>query len=124
MPEGKSPERCKASRDVQYALNRVYTAATRLKNDPTNLTLKASLIQKKENYREACKIATEKIIERDIEKMHGFQQVNTRKFFKATGLHMKFEGTATTMSHETIMKRIEDTEKIMNSEVKQRHLII
>ena len=43
--------------------------------------------------------------------MHEFQQVNTRKFFKATGLHMKFEGTAATMSHETIMKRIEDTEK-------------
>ena len=94
MPEGESPPLCKYSRQVQYALNRVEEARRKYQKSPNSDGLKDNLIRKKENYSLACKVACEQIIERDIEKMRKDQKVNTRRFFAATGMYLKFEGSA------------------------------
>ena len=109
MPEHKA-SKCKQTREVQYELNRVYTAACRLRKDPTNQALKKCLIGKKENYKRACAKAAQKIIERDISKMRKHQRVNTRRFFAATGMHLKFDGVAAALSRDEAMQRIKETE--------------
>ena len=55
-------------------------------------------------------MACERLIERDISKMRVDQKVNTRRFFAATAMHLKFEGAAVHTDTE-IMEKLDAAEK-------------
>ena len=68
------------------------------------------LINAKSVYRQVCIDECQKIIERDINKMGRNRKVNPRRFFAASGMHMKFDGAAAVSSTEVIQEKLEATE--------------
>ena len=95
LPEHRNKRtRCRKTRQVQYYLNKVWTATKLLAKDPKNRGLRENLVRKKDAYTEICSVAAKANIEKNIRKMRRYGSVDTSQFFKATGMHLRFDGVA------------------------------
>ena len=112
MPEYRNkPINCRHQRSVQFYLNKVWDATKRLSKDPKNTGLLENLVKKKEAYKAACNIAAKATIERDIKRMKKNARVNTGRFFQATGMHLKFEGSGATRSVDETLAALNAAEE-------------
>ena len=88
--------------------------ASRILKENTNSRKKPQLVNKLEkcrlNYTDACAVAAKVMIEKDIEKKKRYRNSDPSSFFKATGLHMKFDGVACTQSVESIDNALDAAE--------------
>jgi len=111
LPEHKNKRiKCKLLREAQFCLNRVWTATKKLAGKPGNQGLRENLVKKKSAYAAACRIAAKSSILKNISKMRKFSKVNTSRFFKMTGMHLRFDGIAAIDSREDIDKKLDAAE--------------
>ena len=106
MPEGVERIKTKSQREVQYRLNKVHEAYTKLRREPKKVNLKLNLIKCKKIYREVCQEEAIKTLKRDINKMGRYHRVDTRRFFAATERHLRFEGAPHTKSQDEVQKAL------------------
>ena len=111
LPEYKHvPIKSRQLRDVSYCENMVIRAARKLEKKPTDATLKAKLEKARSNYIHKCTNATKSIVEKDIEKKRKYRNSDPSAFFKAVGMHLKFEGVASTQSEAAVETALDKAE--------------
>jgi hypothetical protein len=103
VPEHRHiPIKSRQLRDVSYCENMVVRAAKKLENNPDDASLKAKLEKARSNYVKKCTTATKNIVEKDIEKKRKYKNSDPSAFFKAVGMHLKFEGVAATQPESEV----------------------